>query len=244
MPNFLISESNNRGFDAYRICSGGKVVTVEGKVYQNQYGLKEGARPVSSLQIRRNYANAVKAIGGSVVNEKPCDGFDDPRAGAEQITGKVVKNGREVWIEVVPRNDGADYALTVVEVQAMAQEVTASDLLAKLTADGHVALYINFDTNSATIKPESTDVIEQVAQMLAQSADLKLSIEGHTDNTGTADKNKTLSGQRAKSVMSALVAKGIAAARLSAVGYGQEKPVADNGTENGRENRRVELVKK
>ena len=245
MPNFVINESNNSGFDAYRVCSGGKVLTVEGRIYQNQYGLKEGAAPVSSLQIRRNYVNAIKAIGGTVVNEKPCDDFDDPRAGAEQVTGRVVKNGRDVWIEVVPRNEGADYALTVVEVQGMEQEVTASDLLAKLDLEGRVALYLTFDTNSATIKPESASVIDQVAQMLTKSAGLNLSIEGHTDNVGTMANNKTLSEQRAKSVMGALVAKGIAGSRLSAVGYGQEKPVADNGTEAGRaKNRRVELVKK
>lgn len=245
MPNFVINESNNREFDQYRVCNGGKVLTVEGRIYQNQYGLKEGVAPVSSLQIRRNYANAIRAIGGTVVNEKPCDDFDDPRAGAEQLTGRVVREGRDVWIEVVPRNEGADYALTVVEVQGMEQQVTASDLLTKLNAEGHVALYLTFDTNSAAIKPASTPVLEQVIQLLTQNGGLALSIEGHTDNTGMAANNKALSEQRAKSVMGALVAKGIAGSRLSAVGYGQEKPVADNGTEAGRaKNRRVELVKK
>jgi outer membrane protein OmpA-like peptidoglycan-associated protein len=72
-----------------------------------------------------------------------------------------------------------------------------------------------------------------------------VSIEGHTDNTGTAQGNKALSEERAKAVVAAVAAKGVAAARMGAVGWGQDKPVADNGTEAGRaRNRRVEVVKK
>ena len=74
---------------------------------------------------------------------------------------------------------------------------------------------------------------------------LKLSVEGHTDNAGDPASNKKLSEARAKSVTAAIVASGIEAARLSAAGFGQDKPVADNRTEEGRaKNRRVELVKK
>lgn len=81
--------------------------------------------------------------------------------------------------------------------------------------------------------------------MMKSNPELKLSVEGHTDNVGTPASNKTLSEARAKSVVSALVGQGIAADRLSPVGYGKDKPVADNGTEEGRaKNRRVELVKR
>jgi len=80
--------------------------------------------------------------------------------------------------------------------------------------------------------------------MLSADPALKLSIEGHTDNAGNAGHNKTLSMDRAKSVMQAAVKQGIAAGRLSAQGMGQERPIADNRTEDGRaKNRRVELVK-
>ena len=81
--------------------------------------------------------------------------------------------------------------------------------------------------------------------MLNSNASLKISIEGHTDNVGDAVSNKKLSNDRAKAVMDALVAKGIDKTRLSSLGWGQEKPVADNRTEDGRtKNRRVEIVKK
>ncbi len=77
------------------------------------------------------------------------------------------------------------------------------------------------------------------------SANIKISIEGHTDNVGNATSNKKLSDDRAKSVMNVLIAKGIDKSRLSAIGWGQEKPVADNRTDEGKaKNRRVEIVKK
>jgi outer membrane protein OmpA-like peptidoglycan-associated protein len=70
-------------------------------------------------------------------------------------------------------------------------------------------------------------------------------VEGHTDNVGNPKSNKTLSDERAKSVVAAIVSQGIDTKRLSAAGYGQDKPIADNKTEEGKaKNRRVELVKK
>jgi len=81
--------------------------------------------------------------------------------------------------------------------------------------------------------------------MLKAAPDLKISIEGHTDNAGEADDNKTLSANRAQSVLTTLVSLGIPADQLSSAGFGEEKPVADNRSEEGRtQNRRVELVKK
>jgi outer membrane protein OmpA-like peptidoglycan-associated protein len=83
-----------------------------------------------------------------------------------------------------------------------------------------------------------------VIALLKTNPSLKLTVEGHTDNVGAPNYNRSLSDARARSVVAALTAQGIASRRLTAVGYGQEKPVADNGTDAGRaQNRRVELVK-
>jgi outer membrane protein OmpA-like peptidoglycan-associated protein len=80
--------------------------------------------------------------------------------------------------------------------------------------------------------------------MMKSNPDLKIGVEGHTDNVGNPASNKTLSVDRAKSVVAAIVSKGISSTRLSPSGYGQDKPVADNSTEEGRaKNRRVELIK-
>jgi OOP family OmpA-OmpF porin len=81
--------------------------------------------------------------------------------------------------------------------------------------------------------------------MLKANPGLMVSVEGHTDNVGSPASNKTLSNERAKSVVSAIVAQGIDPKRLSPLGHGQDKSIADNQTAEGRaKNRRVELVKK
>lgn len=101
---------------------------------------------------------------------------------------------------------------------------------------------VNFATNSAKLTPESLVILDDAAATLAKHGDLEAEVAGHTDNRGVPAKNKALSQQRADAVMQYLVSKGVNAANLSAKGYGQERPVADNGTEDGRaQNRRVEL---
>lgn len=123
--------------------------------------------------------------------------------------------------------------------------MTANDMFDALNREGHVALYINFDTGKSTIKSESQKVVDQIAEMMQNNPDLHISVEGHTDTVGDRAKNKALSEDRAKSVVACLVKQGIDAKRLSAAGFGQDKPTADNKTEEGRaKNRRVELVKK
>ena len=115
-----------------------------------------------------------------------------------------------------------------------------------LSASGRARLYgILFDTDSARIRPESLPTLDEVVRLLAGEPGWSLTIEGHTDATGTPAHNQTLSEQRAASVRDYLVSRGAASSRLNSVGFGQSKPVADNATELGRaQNRRVELVKK
>lgn len=120
------------------------------------------------------------------------------------------------------------------------------DLYKALEADGRVtAEGILFDTNSDRLRPESDAVLGQIGEMLTKHADLRLAIEGHTDNVGAAAANAALSEKRAAAVKAYLVSKhGVDAARLEAKGFGATKPVAPNTDEAGRQkNRRVELVK-
>ena len=185
-------------------------------------------------------------MGGTVLFEGLCEGADcAENCGYQMMVGKVLKGGGELWVEVVPFNDGNDYYLTVVAKESMTQDVTAGAMLDALNKDGRIALYINFDTGKSTIRPDSKPIIDQIVQMMKTNTGLELGVEGHTDNVGDAKSNQTLSENRAKAVVAAIVAQGIEAKRLSAAGHGQDKPVADNSSEEGRaKNRRVELVKK
>jgi outer membrane protein OmpA-like peptidoglycan-associated protein len=243
MPNGFISQFDNKEFDAYQFYDGKSLVSIEGKIFQNTYQRKEGATPLSVLQVRRNYTAAIKSAGGTILFDSIYDGFEDTRAGFSVVTGKMTKGDNEVWVEVAPSED--EYTLTIVERQKMVQDVSVQGLMDALNADGHVALYINFDTGKSSVKSESLPIIEQITSLLKSNTALTVSIEGHTDNVGNAKNNKTLSEERAKSVMSLIIKNGIPSTRMSASGWGQEKPIADNATDEGRaKNRRVELVKK
>ncbi len=100
---------------------------------------------------------------------------------------------------------------------------------------------INFDYNSAKIKTEYLAKIKEFAEFMKKNRPYKAEIQGHTDNIGSKKYNKKLSLQRAKSVYDMLIKLGVEANRLTYVGFGEEKPIADNNTENGRaKNRRVE----
>jgi outer membrane protein OmpA-like peptidoglycan-associated protein len=115
-----------------------------------------------------------------------------------------------------------------------------------LAEKGRVATQgIYFDTGSDRIRPESTPTLKEIGAMLADHPELKLSIEGHTDNAGQAAGNLALSERRAAAVRQALVAQfGVDEARLTSKGLGQAKPAAANDTPEGRQqNRRVELVR-
>ena len=99
-----------------------------------------------------------------------------------------------------------------------------------------------FDTDKSMLKPESNAELKVLAQFLRDNADVRIEIGGHTDNTGSEERNRELSRNRAKSVYDFLVQSGIDAARLSFKGYASSKPIADNNTEEGRaKNRRTEF---
>ena len=120
------------------------------------------------------------------------------------------------------------------------------DMYDALNADGRVATQgIYFDTGSDRIRPESGGTLKQIADMLTSHSDLRLTIEGHTDNVGDAAANQKLSEKRASAVKQALVSRyRIDASRLETKGLGATKPRGKNDTAEGRQNnRRVELVK-
>jgi OmpA-OmpF porin, OOP family len=102
---------------------------------------------------------------------------------------------------------------------------------------------VTFATNSAALSAGSTTVLDEAAAALAKRGDVKVEVAGHTDNRGSAARNRVLSQQRAETVMRYLVSKGVNPANVTARGYGPDRPIAGNATEQGRAaNRRVELA--
>ena len=101
---------------------------------------------------------------------------------------------------------------------------------------------IFFATAKSRILPKSFPVLNEVALVMGKMSTLRVRVEGHTDNVGPARRNQTLSESRASSVRKYLIAQGIDPTRLVPVGYGEDRPIEDNGTPEGREiNRRVEF---
>lgn len=215
---------------------------IEGDVTKIQYFHNSAESQPSPLQLIRNYQNAIKGIGGEVVAERKPTDMD-----GGETTLKITQNSKEYWIKIVPGIFSAptqSYDVSVLERAAMLQVVAANKLLDELNNKGFVTLYINFETNKWDIRPESQPILSEVVSVLKQSPNMKISINGHTDNVGDPEANKALSENRAKSVLSALISQGVNPDNLSAAGFGQEKPIADNHSEIGRaKNRRVELVK-
>ena len=234
MPGSTIHSCENKEYEQVKMPVGrnkdGEVTekTLEGEFHSWDYGTREG---VSEIQVFRNFETALKQAGMKIVYE------DSP--------GTITANKGDTWYWL--QNSGSYYYQTLLTVKSMQQEVTAdaSSIADELSKSGHIALYgIHFETAKATILPDSETVLADVAKMLQQNSDVKVRIEGHTDNVGSAAANQTLSEKRAQAVVAWLSSHGIEGSRLQAKGWGASKPVDDNATEDGRaKNRRVELVK-
>lgn len=189
-----------------------------------QAKMYRGPANVSPLDFSSTYDEAFRKAGWTVTENN-----------GATVTAHYAKNGRDVWARVF--QEGADvWDVTVADV--------GSGLKGALAKNCRVALYgINFDFNKATIRPDSTPVLEQVATVLASTPGA-FELGGHTDNVGNAAYNAKLSQERAESVKSWLVAHGVAANRLTAKGYGETVPVVPNSSDANRaRNRRVELKK-
>ncbi|MBN2036374.1 MAG: OmpA family protein [Chitinispirillaceae bacterium] len=114
----------------------------------------------------------------------------------------------------------------------------------EITRDALVLKGVNFQSGKATLLSGSFVVLDEVAESLREWPEVNIEIQGHTDNTGNAAMNLQLSQERAESVRQYLIDKGIAPDRLTAVGYGPDRPIADNATREGRaKNRRVEITR-
>lgn len=236
MPGFHIADHKDKDFESHKfIEKDGKQISVEGHFYYIRYVLDKGAANPGELKVVRNIQDALKKIGGKVVSDRP-----------RYSTITIQKDGKETWVEV--KTYPTEYNLTIVEKEAMKQEVVANAeaMGNDINTTGHVSVYgIYFDTGKSDIKPESDAAISEIAKLLKNNGALKIYVVGHTDNVGSFDSNMKLSKDRADAVAKTLSGKyGIAASRLKPYGVASLSPIASNDTEEGKaKNRRVELVK-
>ncbi|UWX67330.1 OmpA family protein [Empedobacter stercoris] len=239
----------------------GVMTPFEGKLYKTFVSPKQGEE-FSQHFFEKSMADylqsigAVKVFDGEITKEEyERYNKQDPNKGGEGDMGYAGQNMKfwtlrtkdkgNVYIQYLSNNAGA--SLNVLQEANFKQtitKVTADDIANDLTKNGKSILYINFDVDQAKITQEGDEIVTEIANALKKDNALKISIEGHTDNSGDAKHNKKLSNDRANAVMQKLIALGIDKTRLSAIGYGAEKPLVANDTEeNKAKNRRVELVK-
>jgi OmpA-OmpF porin, OOP family len=269
MPNYYLGNCEEVAFGSMKYPVGApdpandhmiKSEAVEGKIMVFNFLLMDDKTPASGLQILRNFQNASRQNGGVIMGE-----YQGWCAGSYEFTGtginmgtipfgngctnwglsvKFVKENREIWVYVQMSGEGEGYDMVIAEKEAMKQDIQATEMFDKINSGEALVLYINFDSGKSSIKSESQNIIDGLYEMLNGNPSLNIIIEGHTDNVGSVTSNKALSEQRAASVKTSLVNKGVSADRIKTAGYGQEKPVADNSTEEGRaKNRRVEIKK-
>ena len=99
-----------------------------------------------------------------------------------------------------------------------------------------------FDFDKSTIKPEAAAILDRLVAFMNENKDKRVNLSGHTDSIGTERYNQSLSERRANSARDYLAKKGVDSSRISAQGFGETKPIADNKTKEGRaKNRRVEI---
>ena len=236
-PGFRIQRCTLNDFGAHTFLEAQKEVRVEGRYSELMYAKNEDAKAPSPLQVLRNLENALKKIGGTVIDQNE----------EGDLYLKVSKDGAEIWVHA-NMVIAEQYLLRIVEKGTMKQEVEAdaAALGAGIKAEGRIAVYgILFDTGKADIKAASETTLSEIAKLLKAQPALKLHIVGHTDNVAGFDLNMKLSRARAEAVVQALAGRhGIAANRMNPHGVGPLVPVASNDSEAGRaKNRRVELVK-
>jgi OOP family OmpA-OmpF porin len=258
-----------KDFDRAWVIAGDELRAVEGRTSERWFPIH--VANMSVLAAFRNYETAIKSLGGVRVDTvQPFDPAFIARNGGdnEALLKKLsIPNGHltapgdtpsfsqylvrtpqgNIWIALFFFDDDLNMSIEVVQEKPMEQTITlvkADAMAAALAKDGHIALYLNFDNDSDVIRADSKPAIDEIAKMLAADPSLKVRVEGHTDNTGKAAHNTTLSLARAAAVVKAISAKDIAKDRLKPEGMGAERPLADNSNEEGRaKNRRVELVK-
>lgn len=242
----------------------GVMTPIEGKVWKTYVVNEKSNKEDWSLPyFLKSYDDAITKVGGvkifdGKVSQQELDRIKEDakyfgEEGSIDYWNEPVKvyvirraNGDDIYIQLY--GNTATGAIQILQKAPFEQTISIlkSDEIKKaLDATGKAVLHINFDTDKATLKPDGKTAVDEITKVLKTDSNLKLAINGYTDNSGNDAHNIQLSKDRAIAVLNAITTSGIDKSRLSAEGFGSKNPIADNGSEEGKaQNRRVELVKK
>ncbi len=264
-PNGMIVDkdySNSYDFDKLEFFDGHSFFILDGKVERMKIKMK-GDKEWQEYYFKKSVSEYLKSIGahllfdGQIPNEITQNWGDNPNAVYahmhEFYAGDVVNYPVSLYVlKTTNKKIGIQVSLSsksigIVENSAFQQtieKIQADAIFKAIEKEGLATLHINFDTGKSRIKAASYEIINEIVKMMKSYPDLKISIEGHTDATGDTKANLQLSESRAKAVLLALTDEGINASRLQSKGFGQERPIDTNNTEEGKaNNRRVTLRK-
>ncbi len=236
---------------AYQLPWGGKSPFEVYKNYENAFASKKGKMLFSCFDNECTKSGAVplrSPIAGAGISLHASSDYDEKFG---YYSYQFSKDGINYYVVLMtghfPSAEMMAYEVHIIEVEAMKQDIKLSDIEAAMNQQGKIALYgILFETGSAQLKSESKKTIKLLADYLQKNSKVNIYVTGHTDDTGTYDKNVQLSKERAIAVKNVLTSDyNIAASRLQAVGVGPAAPVANNSNDAGRQqNRRVEIVRR
>ena len=254
-PVNMGSEVNTDGWDAY-YC-----IDAQGKYAYKVSNVEGNGSDIVRIKLKEDVQpDPVVLVKGRVLNGKTMEPLE-ASVSYTSITG----NGQSGIARTNPSNGeykivlpyGSEYSFLGSAPKFVAvsnnldlskkgeyREIEVDILLYPIEVGSTVRLNnIFFETGKAALDNKSQNELERLVSLLNENPTMELEISGHTDNVGSADLNKKLSQERANSVVNYLVSKGIDAKRLKAIGYGMNKPVSTNDTDEGKSfNRRVEFT--
>ncbi|MDO6674598.1 OmpA family protein [Tenacibaculum sp. 1_MG-2023] len=264
LVNKNTSSTESYDFHKLEMFDGKSFFDIEGRV--DKMGIMmDGSKKWNQYYFDKSIKDYLKAIGaqlifeGKIPNElvnQKGESVNDRYAYFNNFyVGDAVNSPIRMYVLKTPTkkigiqiySDVANAQIGVVESKEFEQtieKITADKIINEINTKGFATLHINFDSGKSRIKADSYEIVSEISKMLKTNPNLKISIEGHTDNVGNEEFNMKLSKNRAKSVLMSLVDEGIEESRLESKGFGHTKPIGNNATEEGKaQNRRVELRK-
>ncbi|GGE46328.1 OmpA family protein [Pedobacter psychrotolerans] len=259
---YINGGGKKKDFDQTYVPVNGILTPVEGPSFSAYIQAADGEE-WQQFYVDNSYEDMIVSLGGvkiaeEVVTKEEVDrvGKDKLKSGDEgsfdywsniPIKTYLIKRSDSDIVYIQLQTTSTSGAIQIAEKGSFHQTISlikADEIKQQLDRAGKAVLYINFDTDKSSLKPEGQTAVEEINKVLSADISLKIAINGHTDNTGNEARNLILSKERAAAVRSALIKKGIADERLISNGFGSKKPLVANTTEeNKAKNRRVELIK-